>query len=170
MGFTTGGGTHGSPLYNSSPQTVADLQAAVDYAALVGNHKVGTTSQRDAASGSEAWDGLFWSDTTDGKTYKRVSGGWVQQLTVANVFRRGTATITTNPNGDFSITFDTEFPTAFGGAVLSDAHTSMSNGPVFFRVNVASSTKALVAGRAWGSGGAVLANYGTRVSYIAWGS
>jgi hypothetical protein len=77
MGYTAGGGAKGQPLFNDTPQTVADLQAAVAYAAKVGNRREGTTAERNAASGSDLWEGLEWADTTDGRTYKLIDGGWV---------------------------------------------------------------------------------------------
>jgi hypothetical protein len=76
MGYTDGGSPHGGPVFNSTPQTVADLNKGREFTEEVGNHKTGTTAQRDAATGSKVWDGLFWSDTTDGNTYEYRNGGW----------------------------------------------------------------------------------------------
>ncbi|WP_290473943.1 hypothetical protein [Leifsonia sp. 71-9] len=77
----------------SEPQFVAGGAPAIDvdptavgaHVALMGNHVIGTTMQRNAnvipnAGAKAVWDGLLWSDTTDGYTYKRIGGAWVRQL------------------------------------------------------------------------------------------
>jgi len=73
-------GTKGQPVIDTTPSTVTDIQAVANYAALVGNRKVGTTTQRNAAQTAGAplvWEGLEWEDTTDGHTYKYRSGSFV---------------------------------------------------------------------------------------------
>ncbi|WP_223690117.1 hypothetical protein [Leifsonia poae] len=80
-------GTKGQPQFDAvgAPAIDVDPSSVADYAATVGNHIVGTTAQRNAnvvpgPSGKAVWDGLYWSDTTDGCTYKRIAGAWVLQL------------------------------------------------------------------------------------------
>jgi hypothetical protein len=69
----------GGPLYNNTPQTVADLQAAITFIEKMGNHRADTTTARNAASGIDVFDGLLWDDTTDGFTYRYISPtGWVK--------------------------------------------------------------------------------------------
>ncbi len=56
-----------------------DLTEIAAYAAEVGNRRVGTTAQRNAAVTEEngTWEGLIWGDTTDGNEYRFTSGSWV---------------------------------------------------------------------------------------------
>jgi len=60
-----------------APDIAVDPNAVADYAAKVGNRRVGTTAERTAAAGADLWEGLIWHDTTDGIEYKRLSGAWV---------------------------------------------------------------------------------------------
>jgi hypothetical protein len=77
MGFTESTTTtKGQPLYNTDPQTRADLQKSVEFAAEIGNRKVGTAADRDALSGNKVWDGLsFWA-TDERKEWVRDGGAW----------------------------------------------------------------------------------------------
>lgn len=62
-----------------APATAADLVIVSDFAALVGNRKVGTTTERNTAtSNGEVWEGLRWKDTTLGVEFEYISGGWVR--------------------------------------------------------------------------------------------
>lgn len=69
-------GTKGQPHFSSAgaPQIDVDPSLVADYAALVGNHIVGTAAQRNAGvvpgTSTPVWVGLTWEDTTDGLTYK----------------------------------------------------------------------------------------------------
>jgi hypothetical protein len=77
MGYTESTTTSkGQPLYNTSPQTRADLQKAVDFAAEIGNRKIGTASDRDALSGNKVWEGLEFYATDERKAYVRDGGLW----------------------------------------------------------------------------------------------
>lgn len=77
MGFTAGGSPKGGPLFNATPQTVADLNAGRAFTEKVGNRRVGTTTERNAATGTEVWEGLEWADTTEDRVYIYLDGGWV---------------------------------------------------------------------------------------------
>lgn len=66
----------------------ADLTEVALYASLIGNRKIGPTTGtatgpggmntgRTTSSGADVWEGLEWHDTTDGNTYKYLSGSWV---------------------------------------------------------------------------------------------
>lgn len=81
-------GTKGEPQFASSGAPAIDVdptQVAV-YAGTVGNHIVGTSTQRTAnvvpgPSGKPVWEGCLWDDTTDSITYKYISGSWVSWVT-----------------------------------------------------------------------------------------
>lgn len=74
-------GPKNEPRYdpNGVPADAADLTEVAAYAALVGNHKILTSAQRQALSGSDRWIGLLVSesDTANLMTYQYTSGGWV---------------------------------------------------------------------------------------------
>lgn len=60
-------GAKGNPRFRGTgaPATATDLNILSEHAALVGNQKVGTTAERDAATLAGAvWVGLEWYDTT----------------------------------------------------------------------------------------------------------
>jgi len=65
-------------LATGAPDTAMDLNTVANYAGTVGNRQVGTTAQRNAASGNAVWEGLLWGDTSDGIEYKRRNGSWVR--------------------------------------------------------------------------------------------
>jgi hypothetical protein len=54
-----------------------DMGAVAEYAAEVGNHKVGTTAQRNALTGLNLWNGLTFEDTTLNATFRYNGAGWV---------------------------------------------------------------------------------------------
>jgi hypothetical protein len=60
-----------------APDVALNPKQAAAYAGKVGNRRVGTTAERNAAAGKDLWVGLAWGDTTDGNDYKYTSGGWV---------------------------------------------------------------------------------------------
>lgn len=78
-------GSQNQPQYSGAggPADAADLSEIANYAAIVGNRKVGPTTHatpnlgRTTSTGSDVWEGLMWRDTTDGFTYEYKSGGWV---------------------------------------------------------------------------------------------
>lgn len=74
MGVASYDGTTGKPTYNNSSTTQGDLQAAADYAASVGNHRIGTTAARTALTTKP--QGLTYGDQTDGRLYMWDSVGW----------------------------------------------------------------------------------------------
>lgn len=97
-------GTKGQPQFSSSgvPAIDVDPSQVADYAAMVGNHIVGTTTQRLAAvvpgTSTPVWDELWWSDSTDGRVYQRISGSWVLNGKPAD----GVKIIRTGTSGQFS--------------------------------------------------------------------
>jgi len=60
-----------------APDVALNPKQAAAYAGKVGNRRVGTTAERNAAAGKDLWVGLLWGDTTDGNDYKYTSGGWI---------------------------------------------------------------------------------------------
>ncbi|QKS21001.1 hypothetical protein HUN58_14690 [Curtobacterium sp. Csp1] len=73
-------GPKGNGIYSAAggSDDGADLTEIAAYAATVGNRKVGSTAQRNAAVTEEngTWEGLIWGDTTDGNEYRFTSGSW----------------------------------------------------------------------------------------------
>lgn len=73
-------GPKGNGIYSASGASDdgADLTEIAAYAAEVGNRRVGTTAQRQAALTEEngVWEGLIWGDTTDGNEYRFTGGSW----------------------------------------------------------------------------------------------
>lgn len=74
----TANGPRNQPRFdvNDDADFAADLTTVSEFAALVGNRKVGSASQRNAAAGADVWTGLEWYDTTDGRVYLRVGSTW----------------------------------------------------------------------------------------------
>lgn len=79
-------GPRGEPQFAGSGASAdaEDLTLLGSHIALSGNHKVGTTDQRNAASIAadpvQVWEGLLWTDTTDRVVYQYLSGGWQARL------------------------------------------------------------------------------------------
>lgn len=73
-------GAKGQPQFldGGAPDLATDSNILADYAAKVGNRRVGTTAERNAAAGKDVWEGLEWDDTTTKKVYRRIAGSWVQ--------------------------------------------------------------------------------------------
>jgi len=63
----------GKPLYNSTPETVADLQAAVDFAELTGGILKGTAAQRGNLTTAQWPVGWLFSETDTGRLYLRTT-------------------------------------------------------------------------------------------------
>jgi len=71
-------GPKGQPRFpaTDAPDLGVDEEIVADYAAKVGNRRVGTTAERNAAAGADLWEGLEWYDTTLKKTFWNISGVW----------------------------------------------------------------------------------------------
>lgn len=77
-------GAKQQPQYSGTgkPQSAADLSEIANYAALVGNRKVGSTAARNqAVTDGNVWEGLEWFDTSDGNLYLLKSGSWLPLFT-----------------------------------------------------------------------------------------
>jgi hypothetical protein len=82
-------GPHGEPEFKDgdAPDVALNPTQVGKYAALVGNRRVGTTAQRNAAltedptlSTPGSWNGLEWWDTTLKRAFILVDGGWAAEL------------------------------------------------------------------------------------------
>jgi hypothetical protein len=112
--------------FNSTPQTVADLNRLVTLIGRMGNLRVGPQSDREALSGTELFEGLHFYDTTLDLLFKYDGSGWKQYNLLVRggnmlfgtapsagsyVFEQmGLATATTVASGDASIIFPQPFP------------------------------------------------------------
>lgn len=74
-------GTHNEPQYAETgvPADAADLTEVAAFAAKVGNMRVGTTTERNNATGADVWQGLLWYDT-DLNQYFSYDAGWTMIL------------------------------------------------------------------------------------------
>lgn len=70
-------GAKGQPQFldAGAPDIAVDPNLVADYAALVGNRKVGTTAQQDALAGDLVWEGLLFGNTTDGTERRFTAAG-----------------------------------------------------------------------------------------------
>lgn len=66
----------GKPAYNSTPSTVGDFVAAVDWADKVGAGLRGTAAERALLTSDQIEVGQFFTETDTGSVYKRSSSGW----------------------------------------------------------------------------------------------
>jgi len=71
-------GTKNEPKFadGDAPDLAVNPTQAAAYAAKVGNRRVGTATERLAATGGDLWVGLTWGDTTDGNEYRYALAGW----------------------------------------------------------------------------------------------
>lgn len=99
-------GPHNQPHYseNGIPADAADLTEVSDWADLVGNRKVGSTTTRNNLSGADLWPGLEFFDTTLWGTFIYINGGWVQTFDNTKVFHGGTVGIATDAGGSVIVT------------------------------------------------------------------
>lgn len=77
MGYTTTGGPKGLGQFNTTPQTVADLNKLVELIARVGNFLGAVSeSERDAITGGALYEGLMLLNTTSGRVESYDGAGW----------------------------------------------------------------------------------------------
>lgn len=71
-------GTKNQPLFTEAgaPELATDANLISNYAAKVGNRRCGTTTERNAATGSDLWEGLEWYDTTLNQQFIYDGSGW----------------------------------------------------------------------------------------------
>lgn len=158
-------GPKNQPRFDATkpPDLGVDETLVSEFAALVGNRKVGTTAERNAAttasSGKEVWDGLEWEDTTLGICVVRRAGSWVPASPVKEwVFARASSNASdTFIQGQYTGVVDGTIPNAPAGfyrfesqLVLSGASASVG----FSRIMVNTTTN---------TSGNVRGDYGTDV-------
>jgi len=80
MGFTNGTGPEGSPTFNNTPQTVTDLTRLRDLIIERGNGFKGTTTQRNALTAGQMYEGMSWFDTTLGVELVRRGSEWKRHV------------------------------------------------------------------------------------------
>lgn len=82
-------GIKGQPKFldSGAPDLATDDNLVSDYAAKVGNRRVGTKAEREAAAGTDVWEGLEWYDTTQLLPYVRRSGWKLSDPFAAQVRR-----------------------------------------------------------------------------------
>lgn len=73
-------GPKGQPQVSSASDftPAADITAVADFAAAVGNRRVGTSAQRTALAGADLSSGLEFYETDTAKTYIYAGAAWVQ--------------------------------------------------------------------------------------------
>jgi len=71
-------GAKNQPQYanTGTPADAADLSEIANFAAAVGNRKVGTSGERTALGGADVWAGLVFSETDTGIDYRYNGTGW----------------------------------------------------------------------------------------------
>ena len=75
-------GPKGQPRFpaTDAPDLGVDEEIVADFAAAVGNRRVGTTAQRLALAGVDLYEGLAFGDTTLKAELKVIDGSWKQVL------------------------------------------------------------------------------------------
>jgi hypothetical protein len=78
MGYTNGTGSEGTPTFNATPQTVADLTRLRDLIIKRGNSYKGTAALRTSIPAGELYTGMsyFETDTLREYTYLGATIGW----------------------------------------------------------------------------------------------
>lgn len=95
----------------------------------------------------EVWDGGKWV---------RQSIANIGQGDAVPVFAGGITTVTTNTNGDFTITLPSPFGTAIKAASIQDATDPATLGAVLIKVTMGTSDRTKITGRAYTTAGAAL--------------
>jgi hypothetical protein len=152
-------GAKNQPYFSATgaPEIDVDPGVVSDYAAKVGNRRVGTTAERNAATGKDVWPGLEWYDTTEDAAYVRTSSS-----TWARLFRRGhfpyamAAGAGSNPASAYTTV---TFPV--GRFTVVPWVTAMSNGvqPAIINVGSISNTSMEIAGFSGANNIAVQSNW-----------
>lgn len=173
MGYTEEIGPEGAPEFNSTPQTVADLERLRDLVVERGNVFKDTTAVRTSfTSDGFAQEGHLWYDTTlnaylryDGATWVQI---WPQVLTGSGALvgtaptvatplieKTGvTGLVATNASGDTSIVYPAVFPNGVLSAQLTRFDYSVLGAT--FEILAASQTVSQLNFRVFSSAGAAL--------------
>jgi hypothetical protein len=137
----TSWGTKNQPQFadGDAPDVALNPSQVADYAAKVGNRRVGTTAERVAATGKDVWEGLVWGDTTLGVDFRYKSGAWLQ-LSPAFAMAAGAGS---NANGAYATV---NFPA--GRFTQIPLVTATTNGaqPATMNIGSISTTSMTIAG------------------------
>ena len=101
-----------------APDVAVNPTQVADYAAKVGNRRVGTFGERQAASANDVWDGLAWFDTNENAEYIYRAGAW-------RLLSRPPITVTPSVTG---------LGLGTSGGSLMYAYESVANGELTMRV------------------------------------
>ena len=124
MGFTLN--SKRKPVFSATPtQTVADLQAAVDFADLVGGLLKGTASERELLTSGELTPGWVFVETDTGRVLLWLSSGWV--AIAAAPTKVGTSVIPT-PGASMTLTSNQLFTR--NGFLLGTIDWALASGTV----------------------------------------
>lgn len=80
-----------------APASAADLNIATAYAAKLGGMMVDTASVRTNLPAADLWEGLRFTETDTGITYRRVNNGWLRETPQAIVTTGPTQTGIVSP-------------------------------------------------------------------------
>ena len=158
-------GPKGQPRFpaTDAPDLGVDEEIVADFAAAVGNRRVGTTAQRLALTGLDFYEGLAFGDTTLKAEFKVTNGVWKAIPNIQSEER----TATTSAGGDVTVTFPEAF-TTIASIFIQDTNAGAGIGPVLWKIRSKSNTQFVA--RAYGNGtGDPIGNFTTYFSYMAVG-
>jgi hypothetical protein len=125
-------GPKNQPRFDATkpPDLGVDETLVSDFAALVGNRKVGTTAERNAAasatSGKEVWEGLQWEDTDLKGTVVWRNGSWENAGPRSTNFQRQGSADTFNSSAGFTDIHDGTLVAARAGSYLVGGNITLS--------------------------------------------
>jgi len=125
-------GPKNQPRFDATkpPDLGVDETLVSEFAALVGNRKVGTTAERNSAttatSGKEVWEGLEWEDTTLGGTLVRRNGVWENAGPRASNFQRQGSADQFSSSATFTAIHDGTIVGARAGTYLVGGNITLS--------------------------------------------
>jgi hypothetical protein len=108
----------------------------------------------------ETWDGTKWNRQTLAN---------IGQGTNVPVYAGGVNTVTTNSNGDFTVTLPTAFGTTIKAYTINDATDPAMLGAITIKCTFGSADKTKITGRAYTSAGAALNSITIAVMWTAFG-
>jgi len=156
-------GTKNQPQYagTGAPADAADMSEIANYAALVGNRKIGPSSARTTATGADVWEGLEWWDTTLNTVFVMQSGTWRASGTglvpVIPASVAGTGVVL-NPGGSITFTGTSSF------AAVGFATTDFPHYMALLDVTASSANTTLAAQLRTGGSNDTSANYDTKLN------
>lgn len=109
MGYSTTDGPAGKGLgsFNNTASTEADFDKVIDLIGQRGNLREGTTTERDALTSGQLYQGLHFFDKTTGILWVRGTSSW-EFLTA----KKNSSTITPTAGANFSLSSNTLYTRA----------------------------------------------------------